>query len=133
MFQPSLKPSSLPRRCSQRIRAACGISKGRPAFCFGWFYIWPWAAREANLSPWRLARTVLLPTWGACTPLLLIICLERYFDFPGFKDSFTILAFESLLALLVGGVCLWHFALKPDERAKFASFFAKFLSKGSAA
>lgn len=102
-------------------------------FAFGWFYIWPWAAREANLSPWRLARTVLVPTWVSCLPLLGIILLERYFDFPGFSNSLTTLAFESVLAMAVAGVCLWHFALKPDERAKFANFFGKFLNKGTAA
>ncbi|MGV3775060.1 MAG: lipopolysaccharide biosynthesis protein [Verrucomicrobiales bacterium] len=101
-------------------------------FIFGWFYIWPWAAREANLSPWRLARAVLLPTWVSCLPLLGIILLERYFDLPGYTNSFTVLVFESILAFAVAGICLWHFALKADERAKFTSFFSKFLNKGAA-
>jgi O-antigen/teichoic acid export membrane protein len=102
-------------------------------FVFGWFYIWPWAAREANLSPWKLARTVLLPTWISCIPLLLVILLERYFDFPGFSDSFSLLVFESALAFILAGFCLWNFALKADERAKFSSFFGKFFGKQTVA
>jgi O-antigen/teichoic acid export membrane protein len=94
-------------------------------FCFGWFLIWPWAAREANTSAWKLAKTVLIPTWVACLPLLAVILIERHFTFSVVRDSFYILASEAGFVFLVAAFCMWHLALKAEERSRFLAIFGK--------
>jgi O-antigen/teichoic acid export membrane protein len=102
-------------------------------FLFGWFLIWPWAAREANTSPWKLAKTVLIPTWLACVPLLLVLMLERYIRIPDFTESIPIFALEAVLVFSLGVLFLWRLALKAEERERFIAYFARFFRKGAAA
>jgi hypothetical protein len=99
-------------------------------FTFGWFWIWPWAAREASLTGWKLARTVLFPTWLACLPLLALIVLSRRLEF---QPSIYSLLGESLVVTAAGALCLWQFALRPIERAKFAQAFSRLFTRGTPA
>jgi len=102
-------------------------------FLFGWILIWPWAAREANLSPWNLARTVLIPTWIACLPIVGLILLERYITTIQFRNSVYALLLEGSMVFLVAAICMWKLALKRTEREKFSTYFTKFFSKSSVA
>lgn len=102
-------------------------------FIFGWFSLWPWAAREANLTGWKLARTVLFPTWLACLPVVGIILLGRGLMTPEFQESIYALITEGSLIFLVAVVCLYRVALLPCEREKFSSVIAKFLKKPTVA
>ena len=102
-------------------------------FVFGWFIIWPWAAREASLSPWNLARTVLIPTWIACLPIVAVIFLERYFTFDQIRGSIYGLITEGLLVLALALVCIWSMALRAEERARLSAYLGRFFSKGTAA
>src|SRR5687768_13151378 len=94
-------------------------------FIFGWFSLWPWAAREANLSGWKLARTVIFPTWLACLPIVGIIILGRVLMKPEFQASIYALLTEGTLIAMVAAVCLYRVALQPDEREKFVSVINK--------
>src|SRR5204863_5662720 len=73
-------------------------------FIFGWFLIWPWAAREANLSAWKLARTVLIPTWIACLPIVGLIVLERNITNPDFRNSVYALILEAGMVFAVAAI-----------------------------
>jgi O-antigen/teichoic acid export membrane protein len=101
-------------------------------FFFGWFLIWPWAAREANTSPWKLAQTVLIPTWVACLPLLVIIMLERYFTFPEVRANIYVLGGEAILTFLLAITCMWILALKAEERAHLLALVTKSAKGGTA-
>jgi O-antigen/teichoic acid export membrane protein len=101
-------------------------------FFFGWFLIWPWAAREANTSAWKLARTVLIPIWLACLPLLLVLILERSIRLPEFSESIPVFALEAFLVFFLGIVCLWRLALHAEERARCLAYFGRFFRKGAA-
>ena len=98
-------------------------------FIFGWFLLWPWAAREAQLSGWTLARMVLGPTWLACLPVLFLIGLERAIPFLNVRDSFGMLALESIAAFLLAGWGLWRLALTDLERSKVAAMTGKLLKR----
>jgi O-antigen/teichoic acid export membrane protein len=98
-------------------------------FVFGWFWLWPWAAREANLTGWRLARTVLFPTWLACMPIVGIIILARLLMKPEYQSSIYALLTEGALIGIVAVYCLYRVALLPGEREKFTALMAKFLRK----
>ncbi len=98
-------------------------------FIFGWFFLWPWAAREAQLSGWRLARMVLGPTWLACLPLLAVIGFERAIPFLDYRDSLVLLVLESGTAFLIAGWGLWRLALTGLERAKVATVIGRRLGR----
>lgn len=96
---------------------------------FGWFYLWPWAAREASLSGWALARTVLLPTWLACLPLLGLVVVEHFVPQLDFRHGFIALAIQGSIALLVAGWGLWKVALTAAERVKVVAALNKMLNR----
>ena len=102
-------------------------------FIFGWFSLWPWAAREANLTGWKLARTVLFPTWFACLPIIGIIVIGRKLMTPEFQASIFAMLTEGALLLLLAVVCLYRVALLPSEREKFSAAFAKLIRKPTVA
>lgn len=96
---------------------------------FGWLVLWPWAARQAQLSGWKLAARVLGPTWLACLPALALIGLERAMPMLDFRQSLGLLAAETLAAFLLAGWGLWRLALTDLERSKVAAATVKFLGK----
>ena len=98
---------------------------------FGWGYLWPWSAREANLTGWSLARTVLLPTWVACLPLFGLILIERIVPQLDFRDNPVLFFVEGALAFLAAAAGIWKFGLNSGERVKLAAYFEKRLGKRS--
>jgi O-antigen/teichoic acid export membrane protein len=102
-------------------------------FIFGWFYLWPWAAREANLSGWHLARTVIFPTWLACLPLVVLIVVGRQFTPPEFQTSVYAIVTEGAMVFTLAAVCMWKFALSHVEREKCSAVFLKLFSRGTPA
>lgn len=100
---------------------------------FGWLYIWPWAAREAGISSWNLARAVLIPAWIACGPLIALICLIRLLPSLSFPDSIPALFVEGTIAGIVAMIGLWKLALDNEERAKVSGTILRRLGRGSAA
>lgn len=89
---------------------------------FGWLFLWPWAAREAGITGWKLARAVIIPAWVACCPLIALILTIRLLPQLSFADSFQTFFLEGTIAGVVALVGLWKLALDDEERAKFASF-----------
>lgn len=96
---------------------------------FGWVFLWPWAAREAQLSGWKLARLVLGPPWLACLPLLLLMLCQRAIPSLDFQRDSRLFAIEGLLAGLLGAVSVWRMALSDAERSRLSSEFARRLGK----
>lgn len=99
---------------------------------FGWFFIWPLAAREAEMSCWQLARTVVIPIWLASLPLLAFLLLGRLVPWFDFRTSFALLAAECLAATLIAALSLWRRALTADEREHLVSRFGKFFKISAA-
>jgi O-antigen/teichoic acid export membrane protein len=102
-------------------------------FVFGWFSLWPWAAREANLSGWKLACTVIFPTWLACLPIVAIIIAGRIFMTAEFQASIYALLTEGTLIFMVAAACLYRVALSPSEREKFSSAVSKIFRRPTVA
>ncbi|MDB6038274.1 MAG: hypothetical protein JWM99_2115 [Verrucomicrobiales bacterium] len=94
-------------------------------FVFGWFCIWPWAAREANLSGLNLARAVVLPAWIACIPLLALLLIERNLPYFNARENTGYFLVEAAVACAVAFAGLWALALKPVEREKCLIQFSK--------
>jgi O-antigen/teichoic acid export membrane protein len=100
---------------------------------FGWYYLWPWAAREAGLSGWKLARIGVIPAWFACWPLLALVAVIRFWPRLNFDDSTATFLIESSIAGLVAAVGLWKLALNDEERAKFSGMVLRRFGKGASA
>ncbi|MFN7139372.1 MAG: hypothetical protein ACK4UN_08545, partial [Limisphaerales bacterium] len=98
---------------------------------FGWFYIWPWAAREANLTGFALARVVLLPVWLACLPLLAFVLIGRFTPWLDVQTNIFAFITQCGLAGIVGAIGLWKWALNNNERATVFAKFGKFFTRTS--
>jgi O-antigen/teichoic acid export membrane protein len=99
-------------------------------FVFGWLFLWPWAAREARISPFKLAAIVLGPTWLACLPLIGLFAIERALFVP---NSLLWVLIASGLALALAAIGLWRLALTGIEREKLAAVLVKVIGKGKTA
>jgi O-antigen/teichoic acid export membrane protein len=95
---------------------------------FGWFFIWPMAAREAELSCWQLARTVLIPIWIASIPLLGFLLLGRLVPWFDFRSSTPLFLSQCVIATLIAAVSFWRSALTGNEREHLSTRFAKLFS-----
>ena len=93
---------------------------------FGWFFIWPMAAREAELSCWQLARRVLIPIWLASIPLVGFLLLGRFAPWFDFRTSTIMFFAESFVATLVAALSFWHVALSGSEREHLVGRFGKY-------
>lgn len=100
---------------------------------FGWGFLWPWAARQAELPGWKLARLVFGPTWLACLPVLAVIALERRVPFLDFRHNLPLLLSESTFAFAIAGVGVWYLALTNLERGKVAAVWLRTFGKRSPA
>lgn len=112
-------------------RNVVGVAVGSLAasFVVGWFFLWPWAAREAHLSGWQLARLVLAPTWLACWPLLILCGLPHVIPALHWPGNTLVFLLESGAGFLVAGWGLWRFALTELERAKLSALLQRTLGK----
>jgi len=102
-------------------------------FIFGWFAIWPWAAREANLNGWKLAQIVLLPAWLACLPMLAVLILARYMTIPNVQTNIYTVAVQGLLVGTLASAGLWFFGLRPHERERCSAAVLRVFGKGTPA
>lgn len=98
---------------------------------FGWCFLWPWAAREANLSGFALFRVVLIPVWLACLPLIGFILIGRFTPMLDDQTNFISFFAQCSLAALVGAVGLWKWALNHQERANVTARFGKLFTRTS--
>ena len=98
-----------------------GVALGSviPTVLLGWGFIWGWAAHEAGLSRWELFRRVILKTWLACVPMILLAVALRMQPLWTSGGTTLLVFAESGLVTVVGLACLWRFALSPAEQADF--------------
>jgi len=97
---------------------------------FGWVYIWPWAAREVELSGWSLIRKTLVPIWVSCLPLLVLLVIGRIIPWHAFRNHPAMMFLECLVAGCFGFWGIWQKALSVEEKAKlllkFEQMFLRF-------
>jgi O-antigen/teichoic acid export membrane protein len=89
-----------------------------PSVIIGWFYLWPWAAQDAGVKGWELARQVLFRNWLAGLPLLIFAAACRFIPLLDFRHNIFIFILEGALACVVAGLSLWRWGLAGTEREK---------------
>lgn len=100
-----------------------GVAVGSliPALVAGWFFMWPWMARDGGLTSWQLFRQVVFPIWGACVPMLAYLVVAQLVVGLHTQNRFGMLVLHSLLAGSGGAIGLWCLALTGPERAGLAT------------
>jgi O-antigen/teichoic acid export membrane protein len=99
----------------------------------GWGFMWPWCARETGVSPWQLARNILLPSLAACVPMAAALAALRLLPWHQDAVPFGIVVIESALAVVVALAGLWKLVLTGAERQKARDRFARFIPRRSLA
>jgi O-antigen/teichoic acid export membrane protein len=90
-----------------------------PSLIIGWFYLWPWAVKDAGLEHgWALARKVLFRNWAAGIPLLLFAAACRFIPALDFRHDTLTFLLEGSLAGAVALLSLWRWGLARAEREK---------------
>jgi O-antigen/teichoic acid export membrane protein len=100
-----------------------------PSAIIGWCFMWPWSAREAGMSPWQLARLVLVPSLMACVPMAVVLLGLRFLPWHQGTLNFGIVALESTVAIAVALAAIWKLALTDAERGQAASRFERLMPR----
>ncbi len=98
---------------------------------FGWFFLWPWAAKEANISGLSLARIVIVPSLLACLPLVAFILLGKYAPWDAENAGLVSFLAQSTLAGVIGAIGLWKWALSNEERAVVSAKVGRIFNRTS--
>jgi hypothetical protein len=100
-----------------------------PSAIIGWCFMWPWSAREAGMSPWQLARLVLVPSLMSCVPMAAVLLGLRFLPWHQGTLNLGIVALESTLAIAVAVAAIWKLALTDAERGQAASRFERLMPR----
>ncbi len=104
------------------FRSVIAVAVGSlvPTLYFGWAHLWPWMAREINVSRWQLFRVAVLPSWAASLPMLgLLMALKWVVLAPG-GSVIGAMFVESTLAGSLALICLWRMALTKEEKGSLS-------------
>jgi O-antigen/teichoic acid export membrane protein len=114
-----------------KMQSIVGVCIGSlvPALFFGWFFLWPWTAREAGSSYFKMMGEVLFPVWAGCIPMLAaMIGLQIWQQWAARPNFFWVMG-ESVAVLAIGFAGLWRFGMHDPERNKFRSILNKIRRK----
>ena len=95
-----------------------------PTLYIGWAHLWPWLAKDAQMSPWQLLRQTSLPVWAACSPVLALLVAVRCVPQLQFQSTWLTVLSHGSVAGLLSVLCIGRFALTADERRVFAHKFS---------
>jgi O-antigen/teichoic acid export membrane protein len=90
-----------------------------PAMISGWFGLWGWAAREARLRRQDLFKRVILRSWTAATPCLLVVACLRLQPWWVSGGTPLLVVIESAASLAAGIWGGWMLGLDASERDRF--------------
>lgn len=100
------------------FRSVIAVAVGSliPTLCLGWGWLWPWMAREAGITPWKLFNRTVAPSLVACLPMLVVLVVLRFVVLAPGGSALGAMFIESTLAGLVALAGLWRCALASEER-----------------
>ena len=88
-----------------------------PTLFFGWFFLWPWMARETERTIFRLIADTLWPAWIASVPLAIYGLACRYAPFD-FGTNILLFFLEGGIGACIGIWGIWVFAMDPAMKLK---------------
>jgi hypothetical protein len=87
-----------------------------PTLFFGWFFLWPWMAREVGVGAGALLRQTLFPSFLGCVPAALVLTLLNEHPALHISQVWLQIILHGLAGGSVAALCLWHAALTSSER-----------------
>lgn len=100
------------------FRSVVSVAVGSlvPTLFFGWFFLWPWMAREVGVGTGALLRQTLLPSFVGCVPAALVLTLLNEHPALHISQVWLQIILHGLAGGSVAALCLWRCALTPSER-----------------
>ncbi len=100
---------------------AVAIGSLIPTLYFGWVHLWPWVARDVEISGWVLFKRTVLPSWLGAIPMLAVLTGLWFVKLAPGGDARVAMFIEGTIAGLVGLYGLWRFGLAENERASLSA------------
>jgi len=115
-----------------KMQSIIGVCIGSliPTLVFGWCFLWPWAAKEAGSSYFKMMGEVLFPVWVGCIPMLATMLGLQIWQQWAARPNFLWVMGESVVAIAAGFTGLWFFGMHDPERDKFRGILNKIRKKG---
>ena len=88
-----------------------------PTLYIGWVHLWPWLAKDAQLTRWQLFTKTMLPAWLACSPVLVLLSMVAFMPGLRFEQAWATLLTHGPIAGLFALALVWRFTLSDHERA----------------
>lgn len=87
-----------------------------PTLYVGWMRLWPWVARDAQLSPWKMFQRTVLPPCLACLPVLALLLVGMWAPGLRFEQAWLTIVVHGPIVGLLALFLIYRFALTPGER-----------------
>jgi len=104
---------------------AVAVGSFIPTLFFGWGRLWPWMAREVELTGWQLFKRAVLPSWVSCLPMLCLLVVFRLVLVVPSRWSIGAMLGESVIAGLLGMAVIWRLGLHEAERRTLSAKFGR--------
>jgi O-antigen/teichoic acid export membrane protein len=113
------------------LRNILGVALGSliPTVLFGWLLLWPWAAKEADLSPWRLFNHIVLSAFKGCLPMLAACIAFRFQPWWDSGSTTLLMLLEGGFVTAIGMAGIWRLTLSHDERVQLHQRLARKFGK----
>ena len=106
-----------------RSVVAVAIGSLLPTLYFGWAHLWPWMARDVELSGWQLFQRTVIPSWAACVPMIAMLGAFKWVVLAPGGSVVVAMFVEATLAGLVALAGVWRVSLNAGEREALAGKF----------
>ncbi len=88
-----------------------------PTLYYGWVHLWPWMARDANLSSWGLLKKAVLPTWLACLPVLTLLSAAACWPASRLAKPWQTILVHGPIAGGLAMILLWRIAIPQQQKS----------------
>lgn len=88
-----------------------------PTLYIGWVHLWPWLARDSEMTRWQLFQRTVLPAWLACAPVLVLLAILRWTPALRFENAWATILTHGPAAGLFAILLIFRFALTEGQRA----------------
>jgi len=100
------------------LKSPIGAALGSlvPALAIGWGFLWPWIAREIDMTSVALARQVVFPSLLATIPLVVFGLSCRMIPALDFRTSILMFFIDGCVGVVLVAMSMWKISLTPSER-----------------
>ena len=88
-----------------------------PTLYIGWVHLWPWLARDLEMTRWQLIKKTILPVWIACAPVFALLLASLWIPHLRFENSLVTVLTHGPVVGALAVFSLWCFVLSDSERA----------------